>query len=367
MGKTVFCEGAVALVKPKRLAQAIGTAGSPINATIADVFVQPQQKKSQAERRRQHRQHLQRAQEVVDKNSCKSLAAQSPADIPAKPNLRERVAAVRAAAQAAAEKAAAEKAAAERAAVEEARVIAEEAAAAEFALRNRSSHLIASLENLPTKGRELWKCLEDCIQASIARHRPLSTQEFQKAVECVLGPCRFGCEKGARWTIEAPGNTFYASIRTEIEGEGESEGIHLLGQLKGAAIKVQRTFSKCPYLLGNCQAFLDACRNMSETSQKGCTNSTNDKGASCAECHLPLHQGLLGGRHHCRVIATFQCCAQWRSHCARFDPEKREILGQRCQECGKFGALSHWEIAHDSPYSANKRPHRSDLCEACSR
>jgi hypothetical protein len=75
----------------------------------------------------------------------------------------------------------------------------------------------------------------------------------------------------------------------------------------------------------------------------------------------------------CHVTATFrcqQCNAQWLSVRARFDPEEERVLGQQCKACQQFGEELRWQFS-DVPAGGDegqeRKPHRSDLCEACDR
>merc|ERR1719336_3333718 len=64
------------------------------------------------------------------------------------------------------------------------------------------------------------------------------------------------------------------------------------------------------------------------------------------------------------------CHGRWSSVQARFDPEEERVLGQRCKDCQQFGDVITYQFcapASGTPKADERKPHRSDLCEACSR
>jgi len=93
----------------------------------------------------------------------------------------------------------------------------------------------------------------------------------------------------------------------------------------------------------------------------------------CHFCKKSESSARLAGKHRCHVTATFRCSecrGQWSSVQARFNPEEERVLGQKCKACQQSGDLVRWDFS-DVPDGGNKenenerKPHRSDLCEAC--
>jgi len=173
------------------------------------------------------------------------------------------------------------------------------------------------------------------------------------------------------------------SIRTEVLGASLTEGFEFLSDLKCHARTVRSM------LLG------DSAQWMRKLS-KGCDNGEFLNACSCAPldrgnaggprrdgqvwdddlcefCEKPESSARLAGRHRCHVSATFKCTecrSRWSSVQARFNPEEERVLGQKCKDCQQSGDVLRWNFS-DMPNGDNetdkhvRKPHRSDLCEAC--
>jgi len=116
---------------------------------------------------------------------------------------------------------------------------------------------------------------------------------------------------------------------------------------------------------------MDSCHDVVSTGGSGGKGGGGfqDGVDDCLVCWKSLSSNLLGGKHHCLVVAEFKCCGKWTSQRARYEPNEERVMGQRCERCREFGSVVSWQLCDDAPASFNEeaRPHRSHLCEACDR
>lgn len=169
------------------------------------------------------------------------------------------------------------------------------------------------------------------------------------------------------------------SVRTEVLGAPLDDTFEFLSEVNGQARIVRAT------LLGNNAQWM---RRLSKGGDKqeflaDCAHALEEQGLAkrggmerddadmCEFCESPLVSALLGGKHTCRVSATFtcpECRGQWSRVQARFHPEDEHVLGQKCKGCRESGNVLRWQFVdapNDRGQGDERKPHRSDLCEAC--
>jgi len=256
-------------------------------------------------------------------------------------------------------------------------------AAAISDMQDQSAKLTRLVSSLSTQG----KCVFQALQATMSLAATDDIAHFESALRKTLQESMAGVQldriASGQWQCSYRGEQFVVSIRTEVLGASLSESFEFLSELKGQARLVKST------LLGDnaqwmrslskgCaqQQFLNACRCAPD--ERGNTDGAHHPevdwgGATCDFCEKPESSAHMGGRHKCRVTATFRCpeCrSQWSTAQARFDPEEERVLGQKCKECHQSGDLLRWNFSDTSDGGNQKtnherKPHRSDLCEAC--
>lgn len=255
------------------------------------------------------------------------------------------------------------------------------------ALQSHESDLAELVGGLRTRGKDIYRALLATMSAAVMRDDIVHFESaLRKALEDSVGnSVELERIASGQWQCSLSEETFVVSIRTEVLGASFSEGFALLSELKGRAITVRST------LLGNKAEwmrqlskkpdrteFLDACRRAPGERGNRCGFPQDELGWEndlCPFCDRPESSARLAGQHRCRVVATFRCSrcqSQWSSKQARFNPEEERVLGQKCKTCDKLGELLRWNFS-DVPDGGSegsereRKPHRSDLCEACSR
>ena len=183
-----------------------------------------------------------------------------------------------------------------------------------------------------------------------------------------------------QWKCCCSGSDFLVSLRTEVLADDVEASDFLFG-LKQEARRVRSTllqdnahWMKC---LGRNQSnkttFLRECWAARSQSQETHGAHICDDDEDCEWCGCSKKSAQLAGRHHCKVTAQFccsECSSKWSSVLARFDPREERVLGQKCKSCEVHGVLEKWrfsEAAIDPKPGSERKPHRSDLCEACYR
>mmetsp|Transcript_142403 Transcript_142403/g.262456 ORF Transcript_142403/g.262456 Transcript_142403/m.262456 type:complete len:414 (-) Transcript_142403:192-1433(-) len=241
-------------------------------------------------------------------------------------------------------------------------------------------------KQLPKVGRTLWKAMKVCIENTLSA----GVVHFERALrdELEIGFEDFNMERqsGSQWVVtikEGPRSIVcHASVRSEVLGS-PNQNSSLLFELKRAARVVKNT------LLDDGASWLHDLTNSLYTreeflnqvlerqwDEENSSRSRKGKGKGveddpeydrCSICNKSLSQDRLGGKHMCKIIASFKCCSAWTSHSGRYNVEEDRVMGQRCQRCGSQGvALDNWQLAKDEPSAGDiERPHRSELCEAC--
>ena len=239
----------------------------------------------------------------------------------------------------------------------------------------------------------IWKALKHCIEGSVGLGQVHFERSFRHELETLLGECQLQRQAGSQWLVTTPsGKLFYASVRSEVVGSG-MKGADLLGELKQAARRVKNTLlndgaswlqwlydhihsGNTTKLLDN---FLDDVRDDDgEDLRRPGRGPSSSYGGECRICWKTLSDDLLGGKHHCRIVAEFQChgtladgswCSGWwTSQKARYNLEEERVMGQRCERCREFGVVQDWWVSDDAPVAGDpSKPHRSYLCEACDR
>jgi len=255
------------------------------------------------------------------------------------------------------------------------------------ALRSHESDLASLVGSLRPRGKDVYRALLATMSAAAMRDDIVHFESaLRKTLEDSVGnSVELERIASGQWQCSFSEETFVVSIRTEVLGASFSEGFALLSELKGRAVTVRsmllgnkaewmRQLAKKP----DRTEFLDACRRA--PGQRGNARGCPQDGLGweddlCPFCDRPESSARLAGQHRCRVVATFrcpQCQSQWSSKQARFNPEEERVLGQKCKTCDQLGELLRWNFS-DAPYGGSegsereRKPHRSDLCEACSR
>jgi len=253
-------------------------------------------------------------------------------------------------------------------------------------LRSRTAQAHETFSALPHDGKTIWKALVESIDSSIQLGEVHFERALREELETLLGDVQLQRQAGSQWTVTVGRSTFYASVRSEVVGFGD-DATNLLAELKQAARRVRSTLLSdgASWLRELCnvqgdgqrftavrEEFLEHCHDVMDNGGKGSGGghgfNNPDGGPVCHVCGKPLSTDLLGGRHHCRVVAQFRCCGKWTSQRARYDPVEERVMGQRCERCRQFGAIVTWQVYDDASHSYDERqPHRSHLCEACDR
>eukprot|EP00930_Biecheleria_cincta_P037821 TRINITY_DN25996_c0_g1_i1.p1 TRINITY_DN25996_c0_g1~~TRINITY_DN25996_c0_g1_i1.p1 ORF type:complete len:424 (+),score=67.26 TRINITY_DN25996_c0_g1_i1:49-1320(+) len=241
-------------------------------------------------------------------------------------------------------------------------------------------------KNLPHGGRQVWKALNTCIQSTIRAGVVHFERSLRAELEVQLGDVELERQAGSQWLVTIRGagrpTVCYASVRSEVLG---ARGAELLAELKQTARLVKNTLldQGASWLRDLADAvstrkeFLDEVRELRETDG-GRRSKGKGKGADAVEdrvdcercpiCKKGLTQDRLGGKHMCRIIASFKCCSKWTSHAGRYNLEEQRVMGQRCKRCGQEGLpLDDWQLAGEMAFGGDEKPHRSELCEACDR
>lgn len=237
---------------------------------------------------------------------------------------------------------------------------------------------------LPEDGQVIWSTLNLCIENVLyegSGHFEVALREelndaFHDAVVEIKR------ESGAQWlvTVTRRGrrSQYYASVRSEMLGDS-SKGRAIMNQLKDSARKVKSGLlhNKAEWLrslLDGTTTEEDFFEELARQEEEGYGHAAphpqlqDADGPRCHACGLSRRSNLLGGKHYCRIWATFRCCGRWTSQRARYDADEERIMEQRCQRCQRSGTVEAWDFATFASGDADeRRAHMSDLCEACDR
>lgn len=254
----------------------------------------------------------------------------------------------------------------------------------EVSVASLSSNAQRKFCQLPAEGRRIWETLKTCIDSVLSRGVGHFERDFQNELAVIFAGAQVDLkrESGSQWVVtvtsHARSATYYASVRSEILGD-TTQGRAILNELKDSAREV-----KC-VLLGNRAEWLHGLVNRTKTPNAFFERvrqqqelvlpahgpqQQNGGGPLCNVCRLSQRTNLLGGRHSCRVVATFQCCDRWTSQVARYDVGQERVIGQKCKRCQEWGHVVKWYVAKDtvrSDFGYETRAHLSHLCEACDR
>lgn len=246
----------------------------------------------------------------------------------------------------------------------------------------KTTHLVDSLSS---QGKTIYGALQSTM--SVAAAQADNNVNFESAFRKKLEESTHGgfeLERIApgQWQCNFHGEEFVVSVRTEVLGASLAEAFDFLTELKSQARTVRSMMlgDKAQWMRKLSQGcdrseFLGVCGRASKDggNTAGFRRDGLDWGGDeCRFCHKPERSALLAGKHRCHVFATFrcpQCRSKWSSVQARFNPEEERVLGQKCKDCQNDGDLQDWHFS-DAPDGADdgreRKPHRSDLCEACS-
>lgn len=250
-------------------------------------------------------------------------------------------------------------------------------------MKDQSAKLAHLVSSLSTPGKCVFQALQATMSLSAMDDIAHFESAFRKTLEESMDGVQLDRIASGQWQCSYRGEKFVVSIRTEVLGASLNESFEFLSELKGQARLVKST------LLGDnakwmrnlskgCaqREFLIACRCTPD--ERGNTAGVHQLevdwgGATCGFCEKPESSAHMGGRHKCRVTATFRCpeCrSQWSTAQARFHPEEERVLAQKCKDCQQVGDLLQWTFSNTSDGGNQKtnrerKPHRSDLCEAC--
>lgn len=249
----------------------------------------------------------------------------------------------------------------------------------------------SKFNQLSSDGKQIWETLTVCIGNILIQGLGHFERELRDELRDAFAETYSGSEvhlkreSGSQWvvTINVPGqrarHVYYASVRSEMLGDS-AKGRAILKQLKDSAREVKDV------LLGNnAECLRDLCngtrtrddflkqvrRRQPVGPPAGRPLVRPEGGPCCHVCGLSLRTNLLGGRHCCRIVATFQCCGRWTSQRARYDANEERVMGQKCQRCQEWGEVVEWELSDDQTGTSaggdETREHLSNLCEACDR
>jgi len=258
-------------------------------------------------------------------------------------------------------------------------------AAANTALQNHGAKLAHLVDSLCPEGRGVYRALQATMSLAVAQDDIVHFESaFRKELERFIDD---GVElvriASGQWKCSSRGEEFVVSIRTEVLGASLDEAFEFLSRLKcqarvarsmllGENAQWMRQLSRG----GDKKEFLRACRCAPE--ERSVTARLQRPGLDwdddmCSFCGKPESSARLAGKHKCHVIATFRCSGcrgKWSSFQARFNPEEERVLGQKCQTCYQSGEVIDWNFSDKLDGSNQgreheRKPHRSDLCEAC--
>eukprot|EP00929_Paragymnodinium_shiwhaense_P016023 TRINITY_DN124143_c0_g1_i1.p1 TRINITY_DN124143_c0_g1~~TRINITY_DN124143_c0_g1_i1.p1 ORF type:complete len:445 (+),score=50.81 TRINITY_DN124143_c0_g1_i1:63-1397(+) len=252
-------------------------------------------------------------------------------------------------------------------------------------LRSHEAKLAVVVGSLPRKGASIYRALHATML--MATTAPSSVVHFESAFRKNLEARVAGVDieriASGQWRCTCDGEEFVVSIRTEVLGASFTEAVDLLSELKGQARAVRSTLlgDRAQWISklskgADAGEFLNDCRRAScsgaeEGPRRG--SPAWEGGELCGFCEEPESSARLAGTHACHVTATFRCpgCAStWSSVQARFSPDDERVFGQKCKSCQRVGEVLRHEFCGapgggDERDASSRKPHRSDLCEAC--
>lgn len=257
-------------------------------------------------------------------------------------------------------------------------------ASARAAVDDHQAKLAHIVGTLPPDGQKVFQALQATMLDAVAPKQNVAHFESalqQRLSSSIVGAVKLERISSGQWRCSCSGSEFIVSVRTEVLGASLNEAFEFLSELKHQARGVRTTLlSDSAAWMRNLSRgadkarFLDACRQAGTQVANApgpgrVAQNWND--VMCDFCEKPIDSAHLGGKHRCHVTASFRCpgCrGQWSSVQARFDPEEQRVLGQKCQHCQSSGDVVRWQFS-DLPDKSNmgveRKPHRSDLCEAC--
>lgn len=253
---------------------------------------------------------------------------------------------------------------------------------AAVSLKTHEAKTTRLVDSLSPHGKTLYRALQATMSLAAAQVDVVHFESaFRKKLEeSTHGGVELKRIASGQWQCNFHGEEFVVSVRTEVLGASLTEAFDFLTELTCQARTVRsmmlgdnaqwmRKLSK------GCDKseFLDVCRRAPKDG--GNTAGLRRDGLDwdddeCDFCKKPERSARLAGKHRCHVFATFRCpeCrGQWSSAQARFNPEEGRVLGQKCKDCEQLGDLQRWNFSDvpDGAGGGERKPHRSDLCEAC--
>ncbi|CAJ1388344.1 unnamed protein product [Effrenium voratum] len=229
-------------------------------------------------------------------------------------------------------------------------------------------------EELPRTGKKLWKVLGTCIQNTLSAGVIHFERDLRVELDTAVGEHTLQRQSGSQWILSMGSSKYYISVRAEVLGNPD-----LLSELKRTTRAVKATLLNNgaewlhdlvdnPHLKSS---FLQSAHNYQDEDQgKGGRRSAGEvEGELCEICSKPWGQDRVGGKHMCRIVVSFHCCAsKWTSMAARYNHEEARVMGQKCKKCGNYGKPSDkWQLADNVMPGEGTKPHRSELCETCEK
>lgn len=252
-------------------------------------------------------------------------------------------------------------------------------------LKSHESKLTQLVSSLPSEGKKVYRALQTAMLLAATQGNTVHFESaFRRQLEDVIHQQDVVVERLAsgQWQCSCAGKVFVVSIRTEVLGAPLNEAFEFLSDLKSHASTVRSTLlsNQAEWMKklsrGSDRAtFLEACaRDGYERERSRYEPDSDPDDDLCEFCNRPTRSAQLAGKHRCRVTASFRCqdCrCKWSSVQARFDPEQGRVLGQKCKDCQQIGEIMSWQFEVPdkeikiNESSGERKPHRSDLCEAC--
>ena len=112
--------------------------------------------------------------------------------------------------------------------------------------------------DLPGPGKKIWKALNQCISSTLSAGAIHFERELRHELETQLGECELTRQAGSQWVLKAGGQTFYASVRSEVLGDQSAQ---VLTKLRDQARTVKRGL-----LQGGAEWLRDLANGEQETS-----------------------------------------------------------------------------------------------------
>lgn len=171
---------------------------------------------------------------------------------------------------------------------------------------------------------------------------PCFEGKFKEELGFLLPTARVEREAPSQWKVVFEDAVVFVSLRAVCEAS-------LLQDLRSNARAVRRVLlgEKAAWLRAlskddaddfEYERFLNEVRDACGQETQGCRESLANKGDLCEKCGKSLLTDRLGGRHHCRMIASFACAEcgkKWKTQRARFDVREGRLLDQYCEGCGE--------------------------------